>query len=246
MKTLIQKGNFKLPYPSLSLNTDESKIVPSIWRSQNENLRGVVGESFYEAFMGVYETEKTILGVVFGSQTVITLQNSAGLEVGYFASFRSVTGTISEVLNGKEFQITAIFGNEITINANSIGKTFLGGGILERVLSPFNRILYGYIEPYLIYSSLADYVPFSSVKDTNSGYMAHQLGEANAPSDKQLGIIANGYRDSAKSYATRLVSFAKENAVNYPLFAFANNAPEFSAVPVTFKRGNNYDQGSMT
>jgi hypothetical protein len=242
MQLLITKSDFVLPYPTLSKNTDEVAITPSIWKSQNEGLIGVLGEPLYTDLTTIYNTTKPILGVAVGLTTVLTLSDTTGLLAGYYCTFSDLVGTIAPLINGVQFEILAVLGNTITIGLDSAGLAYTSGGNLGKVLTPPYFALYAYISPYLIYASAAEYVPFSHLKDTNSGYLMHNVGEATQPTEKQLGTIANSYRESAKSYADRLLAFLNNNQSTYPLFVgvcISRNETQ----PIFFKFGNNINQG---
>jgi len=218
MKTLISKSDFITPYPTLSPNLAEAKINECVWRVQDTNLRELIGAKLYDDLLAIFEIERAISAITVGAQTTITLNSVADLEIGYFASFKGVVGTVSDLLNGKQFEIANIVGSTIILNVDSTGKTYTSGGTLEKVLTASYRVLYPYLVPYLIYGSYALHLQKGDLDSTASGIMSHQVGEAQRPTDKRIGENINSYGVTQRNYASRLLEFLRNNKDNYPLF----------------------------
>jgi hypothetical protein len=145
-----------------------------------------------------------------------------------------LVGTIAEVANGLQFEVKNITGLNVTIALNSTGKTWTSGGIAERIFTPNNKVLFAYIEPYLVYGSYANYVPIAPLESTASGLMQHSVGEASHPTDKRIGEVVNSYTETARTYGQRIVDFLNNNLALYPLFQTAVGPAENSN-PTFFK-----------
>jgi hypothetical protein len=237
-KILISRKNFASPYPVISLNAPEGQINDCVWRVQDTNLRSAIGNDLYADFIQVYQNENVIINVIVGNQTTITLNNITGLQVGYFASFKDLQGTIGASMNGQQFEILAISANDVTIGLNSTGKGWTAGGLLERIFTPAYRALFAYIEPYMIYTSYALYVPLGAVQSTASGLMVHNVGEATHMTDKRIGEIVNQYTQTANTYLVRLLDFLANNNADYPLFKQTESSN--TSNPIFFGKKNKF------
>lgn len=244
MITFIDKNDFVSPYPYLSKNLGENEITNFIYKTQNERLRELLGDDLYNEINNDFQQSFVVTAITQGVTTLITLDTTSNLQIDNFVSFADIQGTAS-LLNAKDFQIISIVSNTIEINFNSTGLTYTTGGKVIKKRTPLNKALLDTCKPFLIYGSYAKYLPYSNLKSTNSGLMVHSVDEANAPSQKDLGILSNFESVSADYAEKTIVEYLRKNKLLYPLYKQDLQGQSNSNILPLFSNTFRFDSGSI-
>jgi hypothetical protein len=240
----IKKSDFVAPYPALSQNLNEKDILPFIWKSQNEKLREILGEDFYKNILEYFSNVKKVDSIVVGTTTIINVDNVFNIVSGDYFTIYDLQGTIN-VLNNKRLKVLSVGINYLEIDYNSTGLAYVSGGLCKEFATESNEALLNICKPFLIYCTLSKYYPYSNLKNTASGQMIHQVGEAVIPSDKQLGIISNLEAESSDFYEKQIKEYLKKNTLLYPLYKRVNEQVNTTNILPIRSNDTNWNSGRV-
>lgn len=244
--TYIEKNDFVSPFPVLSKNILDSDIEVFIYKAMNESLSTIFGKELYNEIYKKFIDVKKIINVIVGNTTILTLNNVNSIEVNGYITIEEVQGTISPI-NKKQYKVLSIANNDIEVSFDSTGLVYTANsGEVNRILSSVNYLLIQQSKPYLIYNSYSKYLPYSNIKNTVSGAMVHNTGEASPPTDKTLGILSNFEVVSADFEERKIYDYLETNKTVYPLYQSKKNIQNTTNVLPIFSNGLRYDSGNIS
>lgn len=244
-QTFIEKTDFVSPFSILSKNVLDTDIEPFIYKAMNESLSVIFGKDLYNEIYTAFIDVKKIVNIIVGATTILTLNNTNNIDVGYFLTIDDTQGTISTI-NKKQYTVLSKNNTDIEINFDSTGLIWtVNSGEANRILSNTNYLLIQQSKPYLLYNSYSKYLPYSNIKSTVSGAMVHNVGEASVPSDKTLGILSNFEVVSADFEERKIYDYLEKNKDIYPLYQSKIIQNTTNVLPI-FSKGLRYDSGNIS
>ena len=177
---------------------DFKRINPYILDVQNMYLTDLLETEYINSIIdSISKERKSIIAVSVGLQTVITLSSAdSDLQANGYFEVSDIVGTVSGLLT-KRIKILSVSGNQVAIDLNSTGLTYISGGKLKRYLNEENEFIRVSCVEFIVCKSYALALPNLGKYMTRYGYNKKNTPESTEAAKDEAGIDANEFERKA-------------------------------------------------
>lgn len=155
-------------YVLLSNLVKEQRLNTVIQETMLADMRSLLGTNFYVSLMNLYSEVRLVSSITPDVQTIIQLTDVSEIDTGARLRVTGMQGGVS-ALNGRLVEVLGVSGNEITVDLNSFGLTYTGGGEAGEISPALLWQLRQYLEPLVSYGVYGRLIPRGNLVMTEYG-----------------------------------------------------------------------------
>jgi hypothetical protein len=101
------------------------------------------------------------------------------------------------------------------------------GIVAGNLISPYTTLLSDYIKMMVVWWTMVEFLPYSSIKITEKGVYKHNSENSTTVEKSEIDFLIEKSRDTAQSYTNRFIDYMSFNQNLFPEYTANSNADVF-------------------
>jgi len=98
------------------------------------------------------------------------------------------------------------------------------GIVAGNLASPYTTLLNDYIKMMVVWWTMVEFLPYSSIKITEKGVYKHNSENSTTVEKNEIDFLIEKSRDTAQSYTNRFIDYMSFNQTLFPEYYLNSNA----------------------